>query len=66
MGHTVKRCPSAPAEGEGYNQQENDFDKQNNYAIDTSASGDWGSGTGNIESQAPATGGEWVAEGAGW
>lgn len=75
MGHTVKRCPSAPAEGEGYNQQENDFDKQNNYAIDTSASGDWGSGTGNAEwntgtgnteSQAPATGGEWVAEGAGW
>lgn len=66
MGHTVKRCPSAQAEGGGYNQQENDFDKQNDYAMDTSASGDWASGTGNTESQAPATGGEWVAEGAGW
>lgn len=75
VGHTVKRCPTAQAEGEGYSQQENDFGKQNDYAMDTSADGGWNSGTGNAEwnngtsdteTPAPAAGGEWVAEGAGW
>lgn len=75
MGHTVKRCPGAQAEDQGYGQPGDDFGKQNDDAMDTSTNdgwnsgtgnAEWNTGTGNAESQASATGGEWVAERAGW